>query len=211
MGSTEWAHVFAAVLLMFVVSSLEFIMGGDSSALVGVFVFSIVVVLIPVIVKKATAYSLDANVEHEIWKVYRYGWKPKWHFSSAVPFGLIVPLFFMIFSVGAMKVMTFLTYETRALKHRAARRFGHYSYRSMTDWHNGLIGAAGVVSLLLISLIAYFPGWEYLSKMAAYYAFWNMFPISKLDGTQIFFGSRIVWSVLGAITLIFAGYAFVLG
>jgi len=132
-------------------------------------------------------------------------------FKKEKPFGFYIPLFFTLFSLGLIKVMTFLTYETGALKHRAAKRHGYYSYTEMTDWHNGLIGAAGVVILLLISLISYLTGLELLSKMAAYYAFWNMIPIAKLDGTQIFFGSRIIWAVLGVITLIFALYAFVLG
>ena len=153
---------------------------------------------------------LDSSVEHRLWYVYRTGFRPKQHFKREMPFGLIVPLVLAALSVGVLKVMTILTYETRALKHRAAKRHGFYSYTEMTDWHNGLIGAAGIVALLLVSFLAYFPGLEYLSKMAAYYAFWNMLPISKLDGTQIFFGNRVLWTVLGVITLIFSFYALVL-
>ncbi|MBU0760803.1 MAG: hypothetical protein KJ600_06640 [Nanoarchaeota archaeon] len=210
MANKEWAHVVAAVLLMFVVSAMTFVLQGEAFLMMQVFAFSFVVVLVPVIARKATAYVLDASVEHRIWHVYRYGIKPKWHFKREIPFGLILPLFFSVISLGMLKIMTFLTYETRALKHRAAKRFGFYSYTSMTDWHNGLIGAAAIVVLLLISLISYFPGWELLTKMAAYYAFWNMLPISKLDGTQIFFGNKTLWTVLGVITLIFALYAMVL-
>jgi len=150
---------------------------------------------------------LDANVEHRIWHFQRYGFKPRAKFKKEMPFGVILPLAISIVTLGAAQLMTFLTYETRALKHRAAKRFGFYSYTEMTDSHNGLIGASGVVVLLLISFIAYFPGWEYLSKMAAFYAFWNMAPFSNLDGTQIFFGNRTLWSVLGVIVLIFVLYA----
>ncbi|MFH1425125.1 MAG: hypothetical protein ABIG28_00130 [archaeon] len=210
MESKELAHVAVAVLMMFVVSGLGFVLAGDSFMLMQVFVFSFVVVVVPVVVKKVMAYSLDARVEHEIWHFYRFGWWTESHFKSPVPFGLITPLFFSAFSLGIVKVMTFLTYETRALKHRAAKRFGHYSYTSMTDWHNGLIGATGVVSLLVVSVLAYFGDFGLLGKMAAYYAFWNIIPFSKLDGTQIFFGNRIVWSVLAVICLIFVGYAWVL-
>lgn len=206
MERAELAHIVVAILLMFVISGMLFIGEGDPEVLMSIFVFSIIVVAIPIIVKKAMAHSLDANVVHRIWEFRRFGFRPRQRFSKAVPFGVIVPLFFSLFSLGLWRVMTFLTYETKALKHRAAKRFGFYSYTSMTDWHIGLIGASGVVSLLLISLVSYFPGWETLSKMAAYYAFWNLVPFSKLDGSQIFFGSRILWAVLSAITLIFVLY-----
>ena len=106
--------------------------------------------------------------------------------------------------------MTFLTYETRALKHRAAKRFGYYSFTEVTDWDNGLIGATGIIALLVLSIVGYIMGYELLFKMAAFYALMNMLPISNLDGTQIFFGSRIIWSVLALICLIFGLYAFAL-
>jgi len=210
MGKTEWAHVTAAVLLMFVVFSLWFILSGSASGLTQVFVFSIIVVVLPVFAKKGFAYLLDSSVEHEIWEFYRFGWRPHWHFKKPVPFGLIVPLFFTLFTLGFAKVLTFLTYETKALKRRAARRFGAYSYTSMTDWHHGLIGAAGVVALLIIAIIGYFADLGLMSKMASYYAFWNIFPFSKLDGAQIFFGSRVLWSVLAVISFIFALYGLLL-
>ena len=98
---------------------------------------------------------LDSSVEHRVWHVFRYGFKAHNHFKSEMPFGVIVPLFFSLFTLGMIKVMTFLTYETHALKHRAAKRFGFYSYTEMTDWHNGLIGAAGIIATLIVSLIGY--------------------------------------------------------
>jgi len=201
------AHVIAAVVLMFVVAATGFALRGETSALIQTFIFSIVVVVVPVIVRKAVAYSFDSRVVHEIWQVYRTGLRPKQHFKKEKPFGLYVPLIFTLFSLGAWKVMTFLTYETRALKHRAAKRHGFYSYTAMTDWHNGLIGASGVVALLIIGVVAYLPGWEYLAKMASFYAFWSMVPISKLDGTQIYFGNRILWVVLAVTVLVFTLYA----
>jgi len=206
MEKSEFGHIVTAIILMFVVFATKFAVAGETKLLVQTFVFAIVVIAIPVIVKKAVAYTLDANVTHEIWNVFRTGLKPKQHFKKPQPFGLYVPLIFTLISLGAWKVATFLTYETRALKHRAARRHGFYSYTSMTDWHHGLIGASGVVALLVIAVLAYLPGWEYLAKMATYFAFWNMVPFSKLDGAQIFFGSRVLWTVLAVIVLIFVSY-----
>jgi len=207
----ESSGIFVAVLLMFVIFGLETILRGDPLMLFKVFVFSFIVIFSGVLARKIMAYLVDAGVEHRVWHFYRYGIRPRWHFDKEVPFGIIAPLFFTIFSLGYMKVATLLTYETKASKYRAAKRFGHYSYKAMTDWHNGLVGVAGIVVILLIALISYFiPGAELLAKMCAYYALVNMIPLSNLDGTQIFFGNRILYSVLGVITLIFAAYAFIL-
>lgn len=210
MNRRELAHIVVAILLMFVIAGLEFIIDGNVEKTAQVFIFSFFVVGIPVIAKKAVAYLLDSSVEHKIWHIYYFGVRDKDHFKKEQPFGIILPLLLSAFSLGVFKVMTFLSYETSALKHRAAKRFGYYSYTEMTDWHNGLIGVAGVVSLFFLGLISYLIGFEYLTKMAAYYAFFSILPVSNLDGTQIFFGSRIIWTVLAAISLIFAFYGFAL-
>lgn len=210
MNRREFAHIVVAVLLMFIVAGLEFIIDGNVEKTSQVFIFSFFVIGVPVIAKKAIAYLLDSSVEHKIWHVYYFSVRDKDHFKKEQPFGIILPLLLSAFSLGVVKCMTFLSYETSALKHRAAKRFGYYSYTEMTDWHNGLIGAAGIVSLLFLGFISYLLGFEYLTKMAAYYAFFNILPVSNLDGTQIFFGSRIIWTVLAVISLIFALYGFAL-
>ncbi|MFH1803219.1 MAG: hypothetical protein ABH864_07290 [archaeon] len=213
MAEREWASVFVAILLMFIVAGLPSIAGGQLLFMTQVFVSSFVIVGGAVLMRKAFAHSLDIGVEHRIWSFYRFGVKPGWHFPKALPFGVIVPLFFAFLGLLArlpIMIFTFLTYETKALKHRAAKRFGFYSYTEITDWHNALVGASAIVFALIISLIGYFLNFEVLAKMAAYYAVWNMVPFSDLDGTQIFFGNKVLWIVLAITTVIFALYASVI-
>lgn len=210
MEGRELAHIIAAVLIFFVISVLGFVLQGEVRFIPQIFVFAVIVVVLPVIIKKAAAYSLDSAVEHSVWTVDRYWIKPGMHFSKPIPAGIIFPLFFSVFSLGVMQFGALLTYEAKALKHRAAKRFGYYSYTMMTEWHHALIGASGIVCILIISLLAYLADFEVLTKMAAYYAIVNMLPISKLDGTQIFFGSRVLWSVLAFVSAVFAFFAFVL-
>jgi len=156
MGKQEIGPVLVAVLLLFVVMGLREVIAGETVRMAQIFVFSFLVILVSVFSKKGVAYMLDASVEHRIWHLKRYGFKTGSRFKRPMPFGVIVPLLFSLVSLGLFKVMTFLTYETSALKHRAAKRFGHYSYTSMTDWHNGLIGAAGIVAVFVVSIIGYF-------------------------------------------------------
>lgn len=206
----EFKHVLAVIIVLTIVIAFSQVLENNWNFLAQALFISTIIIIVNIFSKKIIAHLLDADVEHEIWNFSEYGLMPHQHFKKPLPFGIIIPLFFAIFTLGKIKVMTFLTYETRALKVRAAKRFGYYSYAEMTDWHNGLIGAAGIISLLLLSTITYLSGFEYLSRMAAFYAFFNMIPLGKIDGSQIFFGSKILWTTLATITLIFATYALIL-
>ena len=207
---SEFKQVIAAILTFTIVIAFSFALQDNWFLVAQTLLFAAIIIVLNVFAKKLVAYLLDADVEHQIWSFSRYGIFPESHFENEWPFGIIIPLFFTLFTLGYLKVMTFLTYETRALKVRAAKRFGFYSYTEMTEWHNGLIGAAGIVAILILSFVSYFPGFEYLSKIAAFYAFFNMLPLGKLDGSQIFFGSRVLWYTLAVITLIFTAYALIL-
>lgn len=211
MQTLELSHILTAVVIYTIVSGFSFALKAQWNLVLLTLAFSFIIIAISVLTKKTAANLLDSDVEHEVWEMSNFGFTPQFKAKKPIPMGLILPLILAIISLGAVKFSAFLTYETRALKHRAAKRFGVYSYTEMTDWHNALIGAAGIMVLLLLSLITYLlpvANLELLSKMAAYYAFWNILPISKLDGTQIFFGSRILWAILATTTAIFAFFAF---
>lgn len=212
MNSREIRDIIVAIIVLGIILSIGYKFNVTATSIPKYILFAAMIIIVSITAKKLIAFSLDSDVEHETWKFSRYGLKPHQHFEKEVPAGIILSIILSIFSMGALKFMSLLTYETRALKHRAAKRFGYYSYTEMTDWHNGLIGAAGIVAVLLLSIITYFIAGsnDYLWRFAAYYAFWNMIPISKLDGTQIFFGSKILYAALGIITLIFTGYALLL-
>ena len=210
MNSKEFLHIISAILLLAIVSGFGFALSQDYGSMSKILLFSALIISVSVFSKKLIAYLLDADVEHKLWTMSRFGWKSNYKLKTEIPAGIIFPLFFSFFSLGLIKFLAFLTYETKALKHRAARRFGYYSYTEMTEWHNGVIGAAGLVAVLLLSFISYFPGFELLTKLAAFYAISNMLPISNLDGTQIFFGSRILYITMLIITAIFFLYAAIL-
>jgi Zn-dependent protease len=208
----EFMHILAAILLFTVVGSFSFAAESNWILIPTVFFFATLIIFVSIFTKKLTAYLLDSDVEHELWKFSRYGLNPGHHLKKEIPAGIIFPLILSVFSLGWLKFSAFLTYEARALKKRAAKRFGFYSYSELTEWHNGLIGAAGIISCFLIAIIAYFlsPGLEYLAKLSVFYALSNMLPLPKLDGLQIFMGSRALYTALAVITLIFTAYAMII-
>ena len=213
MKKKEIVQIITAIIILgFVSGFLELFTGNIKSFLI-ITGFSAVIISVNIISKKIMASRLDADVEHEIWKMERYGLKPQNYIKRGILAGLIIPLFISIVTLGSIKLMTILTYETRALKRRAAKRFGPYSFTEMTDYHNALVGSAGIIACLVITFVTYwFPGdlWNTLTRMSTFYAFFNLIPFSKLDGSQIYFGSRVLWSVLAVITLIFMLYALLL-
>lgn len=202
----ELIHILIAILVFGFVIGFRYIIEEKWILLPVSLIFAALILGLNILAKKLTARALDSDVEHSIWTMRQYGIKPRWKFRYEMPMGIILPLLFTFFFLGTVYITTILSYEARALKRRVAKRFGYYSYSELTDFHNGLIGASGILIVLLLAFIAYFLPFanaELLSKMAVFYAFWNMVPFSKLDGTQIFFGSKVVYAVLAIITLIF--------
>ncbi|MBS3084171.1 hypothetical protein J4423_05175 [Candidatus Pacearchaeota archaeon] len=210
MKDKEIIQIILAIATLGIVYGFNEIAEMNLNALSAIIGFSAIIIGINILSKKIVASRLDADVEHEIWQVKRFGFHPGDNFKKSISAGILIPLFVTLVTLGSIAPMTVMTYETRALKRRAAKRFGPYSFTEMTDFHNALVGAIGIISCLLITFLTYWiPGdsWSAIGKMATFYAFYNLLPISKLDGSQIFFGSRVLWSVLAVITLIFMSYA----
>jgi len=211
MDKKEIINLILAILILGVIFSFSELISSNFSYLGTGILFAFLIISTNILAKKLMASKLDANVKHEIWHWQRFGYKPHHHLTKPIPLGAILPLFISTFSLGVIKFTTILTYETSALKRRAAKRFGHYSFTEMTDKHNAFIGAAGILTTLLLSFITYWiPGLEELARMSAFYAFWNLVPISKLDGCQIIFGNKTLWTFLAIIAVIFTGYALLL-
>ncbi|MEK6893913.1 MAG: hypothetical protein AABX10_00455 [Nanoarchaeota archaeon] len=213
MKSREINEIIIAIITLGFVSGFIELIQGDLESFGYIILFGAIIIGINIITKKIVASRLDADVQHEVWRMNRFWFNPGDKLNKSIFAGVLIPIFVAIVSLGTIKLMTVLTYETRALKRRAAKRFGPYSFTEMTDFHNALVGAAGIIACLTITFITYwlpFPGTEIIAKMATFYAFFNLIPFSKLDGSQIYFGSRVLWSVLAIITLIFMMYAILL-
>ena len=210
--ASEVSSIITAIIVLTIVSGFYFAYPSehqDFNLVALSFLFSIIIIFIHVFSKKLMAFMLDSDVTHEIWSWSRYGLVPHHYLKTPIPLGIIFPLIISLFTLGLFKFPTILTYEARALKAKAAKRFGFYSFSAVTEWENGLIGAAGIVSLLILSMVLYFlpSNFEYFAKITIFYALFNLVPISKLDGTQIFFGSRVLWISISIIALVFTFFA----
>ena len=172
------------------------------------FVSIFFIILVNSLAKKISSYYLDSEIEIKFWKIKRYGFKPHKHFKRSFPSGIFFPLITAAASLGYFVWMASLIFDVKPKIYRAAKRFGLYSFSEMTEHHIGLIAAAGVLINLFFAMIGYLTGFSDFAKLNIYYSFFNIIPLSDLDGNKIFFGSIVLWSFLAALVLIGLGYVF---
>ena len=160
------------------------------------------IIMINVTAKKVAGFYLDSEVETKIWEIQRYGFKPHRYFKRPFPAGAFFPIILTVFSVGYTTWMAPLVFDIKTKVYRAAKRYGLYTFSEMTEYHLGLIAAAGIMANLIFAVIGYLIGFTAFAKLNVYFAFFNMLPLSDLDGNKIFFGSLVLWSFLASLVLI---------
>lgn len=168
------------------------------------------IIAINLIAKKVVSFHFGTEIEVKIWEIKRYGFKPSRYFKKPFPAGAFFPIIVTAFSFGYLIWMASLAFEVKANIYRKAKRHGLYVFSEITEGHIGKIAAAGVLANLVFSILGYLMGYPDFARLNIYFAFFNMLPLSNLDGNKIFFGSVVLWSFLASIVLIGLGYVFFL-
>jgi len=169
----------------------------------------LLIVLINITAKKVAGFYLDSEIEIKLWEIKRYGFKPHKEFKRPFPAGAFFPILLTAISFGYLTWMASLIFEVKPKVYRAAKRHGLYSFSEMTESHIGLIAASGIFATLGFAVLGYFIGLPEIMNfvnLSILYAFYNLIPLSDLDGNKIFFGNKILWSFLATVTLIGIGY-----
>ena len=177
------------------------------------------IITLNIAAKKIAANYFESEIEMKLWKMERYGLTgvvirgsfskhPDRKFKHPFPAGIFFPIITAALSLGHFIWMSSLVFDVKTKIHRAAKRHGLYSFSEMTEFHIALIATAGIVANLILAIAGYLAGFETFAKLNIYYAFFNILPISDLDGNKIFFGSKILWSTLATITLLGLAYIF---
>jgi len=185
------------IMLSIIISLLESweIFGGILLAIFGV-------ILVNVFAKKITAHYLATEVEITTWEWSRWGYKQHQKLKSPIPFGIILPLIIKVLSIGILNWMACLTFEVKGKIYRAAKKHGIYSFSEVTEKEMGWIASAGIWANLIFATMGYFMGFSLFANLNLAYAFYNLIPLSNLDGSKIFFGSIPNWAFLAIISTI---------
>lgn len=171
------------------------------------------ILIINIIAKKITSYYLDSEIEIKLWTIKRYGFKPNNQFKRPFPAGAFLPIILTTLSFGNLTWMAPLTFEIKPKIYKAAKRHGLYSFSEITESHVGIIASIGILANLIFAIAGYLIGLPpemNFVKLSIFYTFFNLLPISDLDGNKIFFGNLVIWSFLSSLILIALGYAFLI-
>jgi len=197
--------IILTIILAFVISLVE-TLELFLYALLSVFL----IFMINITAKKIISFYFDTEIEIKLWEIKRYGFKTHKHFKRAFPIGAFLPVIAKVLSMGYLNWMACFVFDVKSKIYKAAKRHGLYTFSEISEFHLGLIAAAGILANLLFAIIGYFIGLpEQMNfvKLSIWFAFFNMLPISDLDGNKLFFGNLVLWSFLASITLIGLAYS----
>lgn len=200
-------EIFPVILIIIIITlsiSLSLNIINEWKNIFGTLLAVSIVILANIFAKKITAYLLDSEVEMKIWNLERYGLRPSQHFKKPFPIGAFLPIIskIVLFPFRSFVWMGSLVFDVKPRVYRGAKRFGLYTFSDITEYHLGLIAASGIVINLILAVIGYFLGFPLFSRLNIYLAFFNILPLSELDGNKIFFGNLIMWSFLATLVLI---------
>lgn len=162
----------------------------------------LITIIVNILFKKIAAEYWDNEIEHSLWEASRYWYGPSHKFKRPISLGIIIPIIVKILSFGLLTWSAGLTFETEGKKYKAAKRHGIYAFSEVTEEQIGLIAAAGILGNILLAIVAYLVDSPTVMKASILYLFYNMIPISNLDGNKIFFGNLLLWNILAVISLI---------
>lgn len=201
--TSEFIHIgIVIIILAFSVSFLKSLSTFFLSLL-----YFIIIFIVNIAAKKLIAFYYQADIETKVWQFQRYWLYEKSYFKKPIPIGILLPLLISILSLGSFYWLASTQSEITARKSRVVKKHDIYSFSELTEFHIGIIPAAGIFACLVLAFIAYLFNLSMLSKLAVFFTVFNMLPVGNLDGTKIFFGSIRLWFTLAIISIIALMYA----
>ena len=190
----ELATVFFAIIVLAITASYK-----DNTIFYTALISFTIILTINVAVKKILGHHFEINVKTKFWEFQKYGFKKHQKLKKPLPMAWL-PLLLTILSNGMFLWLGILEFETSPKPERASRRHGLYSFTEITEKHVGAIAFFALLANILAGIIGYIAGFETFAKLSFAFAMWSVIPISRLDGTKIFFSNRILWTLVTIIT-----------
>ena len=161
-----------------------------------------IIIMLNVFSKKITSYYLGVKMNLKMWEIRQWGIQKHFRFKKPINLGILVPIILKVVSLGYLNFTASLTYDVEAKVYRAAKKHGIYSFTEISETQIGAIAAVGIGVNIIFCIIGYLVGFPEFARISLGFAFWNLLPISNLDGNKIFFGSITLWSFLMLLVLI---------
>lgn len=204
----EIIGLLLALIILAFSNSFKGILASNPSIFINsLFIFAIILIIYTAS-KKLTAYYYETEEETKLWTFQRYGFYEKSYFKNPIPIGVILSFLLSVVTLGYVKWFAVTESEIKTTPARAVKRHDIYSFSEITDYHLAVISAAGIFFCFLLAIVAYFLNFTDLARLSVFFACFNLLPLGKLDGSRIFFGSRLLYTVLVLIALIALVYVF---
>ena len=165
-------------------------------------ILCIIFLLIFILVTKKYAQKQNFLVSFSTWKLQRFGFAHSWFFKGkGIPIGIIAPLFLTIASYGKMFFSAILmpTYS-----YKKEKRIGK-KFQAPTELELSMASLIGPMTLTIIAIfltaLKSIPI-NNLSIIPFSIAFSTMLPLSRLNGTFVYFGApaKYVFAMVFIIT-----------
>ena len=168
----------------------------------------ILVLLINIFAKKITGFYLGTKVKIKIWEIKKVFYN-KQKKGPGFQAGIFFPLIFNLLSGGYFTWFGNFVFDIESKAYRVSKKYGVHAFSEMTEYHLALIAGIGILSNLSFGVLGYLinlPKQMNFINLNILFAFFNLLPISDLDGNKIFFGSKTLWVFLFLLTLIGLSY-----
>jgi hypothetical protein len=173
------------------------------------FLSFLIIITVNLIAKKIVGYNFETEVKTKLWTMQQYGLRKDFHFKSPIPM-IWLPVVLAIITKGFFWWLGVLEFDVKAKPERATKRHGLYRFTELTEWHIGLIAVWGLIANLTVAVAAYILGFELFTKLSAYYIFWSVLPIGRLDGSKIFFSRKALWFPVFIIALVILAWGLII-
>ena len=183
--------IIGTILLAFMIN-----ISRDTDNAILFIVIAAIIIFTDLFIKKWIAPFYSIKIEYDLWKLKRYYWYEHSKLKHPIPLGILVPFFISIISLGYIRPAAFFGYTATNLPaKRVQKRYGRVRKPHINEYDLAFTCLWSTYALLGLAVIGAIINVPLLSKYAIYYGFWNLMPISNLDGMKIFFGSLIGWLI----------------
>ncbi len=166
----------------------------------------LIILVINILTKKSIGYYLETKVKTKFWSIYQFGFRKDMHFKKPLPM-LWLPLILTLFTKGFFLWLGVLEFDVEAKAERVSRRHGLYRFTQVTEWHMAWIVVWALTANFIVAIVGYVAGFELFAKLSIYFIAWSTIPIPGLDGSKIFFSSKILWAITFTIAIITLAWA----
>lgn len=146
---------------------------------------------------KISASLLDCSAETKLWGIKQLSLSKKSHFRKPFPIWLFIPLAAVWLSLGVIKWIGIVVFDVSPLASRV-----RFRWRELTEWHIALIAAGAAFANIVVAIVAKVLGFDAFAFYNMVFVFFSLIPIGQLDGTKMFFGSKMLWVFMIMFSLI---------